>query len=160
MERLDIGSRAIRCFCWKPVSIFHKGKSCFGYREIVLFCRPRPSALISIWPSFHLRYNMMNAELFFPHIRAYSGCKAQWLLGLILALLCASWSGALGFPALLHALLMLSVAGIQHWVPLCFPLQILTSIPQVVHTESPLPIHTQAFSSITFKSGQQHFPQT
>lgn len=66
---------------------------------------------------------MMNAELF-SHIRAYLSCKAQWLLGLILALLCASWSGALGFPALLHAVLMLSGAGIQHWVLLCFLVQI------------------------------------
>lgn len=75
----------------------------------------------------------------FSHIRAYSSCKAHWLLGLILALLCASWSGALGFPALLHAVLMLSGAGTQHWVLLCFPLQIQTSSPYIVQVESPPP---------------------
>lgn len=133
------------CFSWRKEQLW------IPNRKIVLFCRPKPSALISIWPSFHLRYNMMNPELFFPHIRAYSNCKAQWLLGLILALLCASWSGALGFPAFLHALLMLSGAGIQHWAPLCFPLQIQTSVPEVVLTESPSSIRAQAFPSIAFK---------
>lgn len=108
--------------------------------RLVSLCkhRPRPSILLSIWPSFLLWYNKMNAGLFFfSRIRAYLSCKAHWLLDLILALLCASWSGVLSFPALLHAVLMLSGAGIQHWVLLCFPLQIQTSFPYTVHVESP-----------------------
>lgn len=79
-------------------------------------------------------------------IRAYSCCKALWLL-LILALLCASWSGLLGFPALLHAVLMLSGVGILSRA-LCRPLYI-------AHSESQhRPGHIGVFSSAFVKLHQ------
>lgn len=81
--------------------------------------------------------NDESKTVFFPHIRAYSASKAQWLWGLILALLCPSWSGAFGFPALLHAVLMLSSAGIPLRLLLCFPPQTKNSFPYVVLSESP-----------------------
>ncbi|CAB1418630.1 unnamed protein product [Pleuronectes platessa] len=48
-------------------------------------------------------------------------------------------STALGFPASLHAVLMLSGAGIQRWVPLRSPMQIQTSFLYTVHVESSSP---------------------
>lgn len=86
----------------KQSLFFIKEKSCFRSFTGKLFCfaDPKPLHYYPSDPVFSpdTIWWMQNC---FSHIRAYSGSKAQWLLGLILALLCASWSGAPGFPALL-----------------------------------------------------------
>lgn len=143
-------------FLLKIIFYFHAERSCFGYLTGKSFCFADLNPLY-YYPSdpVLISYNMMNAELFFPpHIRAYSGCKAQRLLGLILVLLCASWSGALGFPALLHALLMLSGAGTQHWVSLCFPLQILMSLPYIACTYFDFLLHCFCLCQLKYISPQ------
>lgn len=56
----------------RALRIFMKNKKLTWWvdqRLVVSFCkcRPKPSALLFIWPSSLLNYNDMNAELLFPH---------------------------------------------------------------------------------------------